>query len=67
MTYETADETAADTTDREDAFSLVLALVDIDRLARAQGHSLVDVIVKAAKDAFGIDVRPADAAQSEEA
>lgn len=38
--------------------ALVKDLLTIDAKARKQGHSLVDVLAKAAKNAFGIDVRP---------
>lgn len=37
---------------------LLLDLIHMDRLAKEQGHSLVDVLTKCARDQFGIDIRP---------
>lgn len=44
--------------DAREAQTMALALVDIDRKARGQGSSLVEIIVQAARNQFGIDVRP---------
>ena len=49
-----------DEQDREDAVALMMTLVAMDRLAKAEGHSVVEVLVKAAHTAFGINIRPAD-------
>jgi hypothetical protein len=43
------------------ATALLLNLAAMDLAAKAQGHSLVEVLVTAAKNAFGIDIRPAPA------
>ena len=37
---------------------LILDLLDLDNKARAEGHSLVEILVKAASTAWGINVRP---------
>ena len=37
---------------------LILDLLDLDNKARAEGHSLVEILVKAANTAWGINVRP---------
>ncbi|MBK8189091.1 MAG: hypothetical protein IPK79_01395 [Vampirovibrionales bacterium] len=42
-----------------DMKQLLLDLLHMDRLARNQGHTLVEVLVKAARDQLGIDIRPA--------
>lgn len=38
--------------------ALLLDLLHINRRAEAQGSSLVEILVAAARDKFGIDVRP---------
>jgi ssRNA-specific RNase YbeY (16S rRNA maturation enzyme) len=42
----------------KDAQDLVLSLVAVDRKAREQGHSLVEILVRSAAGAWGINVRP---------
>jgi len=37
---------------------LILDLLDLDNKAKAEGHSLVEILVKAASTAWGINVRP---------
>ncbi len=52
---------AADQVDAETsqaAKSLVLDLLAVDAKAKAQGHSLVELIVAVGQSRFGIDVRP---------
>lgn len=51
---QTGDE---DDFDPEVAEAVVRSLVKIEKAAREQGHTLTQVLAKAAKDAFGIDVR----------
>lgn len=43
----------------EHSKDLILDLLDLDNKAKAEGHSLVEILVKAANTAWGIDVRPA--------
>lgn len=45
--------------DAKEMKALLLDLLHMNRRAEAQGHSLVEVIVAAARDKFGIDIRPA--------
>ena len=53
-----ADKAAADKAARDAEDAVIGDLGRMDTLARAQGHSLVAIIAKAARDAFGIDVTP---------
>lgn len=42
----------------EPAQALMLDLMAVDAKARASGHSLVEILAVAAKNQFGLDVRP---------
>ena len=55
------DENALEELSKEDAEAMKLLLLDLlhmNRRAEAQGSSLVDIIVQAARDQKGIDIRP---------
>lgn len=55
------DENALEELSEADALqmkTLLLDLLHMDRLARQHGHSLTDVLAKAARDQYGIDIRP---------
>lgn len=58
LTADDAPEMSAE--DRAATLALWKELLAIDKAARSQGHSLPAILIKSARDAFGIDVRPAD-------
>lgn len=46
---------------REDAIALrglLKDLIHMDRIAKREGHSLVELLALVARDKFGIDIRP---------
>lgn len=56
-----APENALEELSAEEAEAMKLLLLDLlhmNRRAEEQGHSLVEIIARAARDQFGIDIRP---------
>lgn len=56
-----------DQNDHSPAVALMGELIGIDQKAKDQGHSLLEILAVAAKNQFGIDVRPDPPAPEEEA